>query len=589
MMQDIFKKSFSDFKQSYNKYLSFEIIYSLLSTVMFAPLLSYIFNRLIILFKNNPGLINNEVFSFGLSFNGLIGLFLIGLLVVSILFVEFGVVIMIAHKNYFRQPIFLSAALKATMKKLPKLLGLGTFQLFFMLLLFIPFVDVATFPSFLDVNVTIILTDLLEGSLIASMIYFVIFGLLLFLFIRWIFALHFIFIKDETIWRAMKSSWRLTKQHKIQTVIYLVLVNVMIVVIGILFVTLLGYLASTMDSKAIWDFVGNYLMTFSSYFTIILSLFLIPINIIFLTRLFYRFLADSGEKVADDVILKESRLMNSEKKLDQLLSKRKSTLKITVVFILSMMFVINYTTNEAIVYLPWHVQVAAHRGDGFHSPENSMSGIHAAIEKGIDAIEIDVAMTKDGVIVLSHDDDLMRTAGMPDKIADLTYDELSEVDIGRLFSDEFIGETIPTLADVLATIKETETQIIIDVKVENDLEVYAQKIIDLIETYDVAELTRVQSFNNGFLRAFRALNEDIKIGQILFISAGNLALLDVDFYNIRQTMLTERFIKHAKRNNREVWVWTVNQPRHIKKVLQYDIDGIITDYPERVYRLLDIN
>lgn len=588
-MQQTFKRGFIDFRHSYRKYLTFEFIYSLLSSIMFAPLLSYIFNRLLILFKSNPNLLNNDVISFGMSFRGLIGLFLIGLCVVAILFVEFGVVIIMAHKHYFRKPVYIIASLKKAFRKLPKLLGLGTFQLFFMLLLFIPFVDAATFPTFLDINVTIVLSDLLGDSIIARIIYYVAIASLLLLFMRWIFALHFIFIKDQTVWRAMKSSWKMTKYRQLRIILSLVLLNVIIFSIGFLLITFVSQLAHTIGSKAIGDFIGNYLITFSSYFTIIMSLFLIPLNIIILTRLFYQFLANSGEKVQDELILKVGRLSQTEKRIDNLIDRRKWGVRLVLVAVLSVMFLINYTTNEAVSYLPWNIEIAAHRGDGYHSPENSMSGIRSAIEKGVDVVEVDVALTKDEVVVLSHDDDLMRTAGVPDKIEDLTYSELSHIDIGHLFDKSFTGERIPTLAEVLAVIKETDTKVIIDVKVDKDLDIYAKKIIDLIETFDAEELSLVQSFNYGFLKVVREMNEDITIGQILYLSAGNLSLLDVDFYNIRQTMLTERFIKHAKKENRDVWVWTVNQPRHIKEVLKYDIDGIITDYPERVYQLLDLN
>lgn len=589
MMQGIFKESLLDFRRSFNKYLSFEFIYSLLSSIMFAPFLSYIFNKLLILFKSNPNLINNEVVSFGLSFNGLFGLFIIGLLVVGILFVEFGVVIIIAHKNYFKQPIYMSEALKFALRKLPKLIGFGTFQLFFMLLLFIPLIDSTTFPTFLDLNITLTLSNFFGDSLIARLIYVAVIGCLLYLFLRWIFALHFIFIKDRTVWQAMKSSWKMTKYRKLRTIVPLVLLNIMIFALGFFIVRFVSRLADMLDSKMIGDFIGSYLLTFSSFFTILLSLFLIPLNIIILTRIFYKFLIDSDETIHDDVIIKKSRLSHLEKRVSALLSKKRSVVRVTVVVILSFIFLINYSTNEAVSYLPWNIEVAAHRGDGYHSPENSMSGIQSAIEKGVDTVEVDVAMTKDGVIVLSHDDDLMRTAGIPDKIEDLTYDELSQVDIGHLFDQAFTGEQVPTLAEVLALTTETETQVIIDVKVDKDLEIYAERILDLIDTFDAEALSLVQSFNNGFLKVVRQMNEDIQIGQILYLSAGNLNLLDVDFYNIRQTMLTEGFIEHAKKANRDVWVWTVNDPRHIKEVLKYDIDGIVTDYPERVYQLLELN
>lgn len=588
-MQELFKNSFGDFKRSYGKYLSFELMFSLLASGIFAPFLTYVFNRLLIIFRNSPALLNNEVLSFGFSFKGFVVLFLIGLFAVSILFVELGVIVIISHKSFFRKRIYISQAVNTAISKLPKLIGLGLFQLFFLLLLIFPWVDSTTMPTFIDLNLTIILTDFFNNSFAIMMTYIVAGIMFIYFFIRWVFALHFIFIQDKSVWNAMKASWKMTKRHKIRLIIYLIALNMTIFLIGVGIVTGVSYLSGIIESKTIGHFIGNYLLTFTSYFTLVMSLFLIPLNVIILTQLFHQFSLLSGEQLNDQLYLRESRLLgNFEKKIEAFIATKQSAVRLVIVLLLSLMFLINYITTESVVYLPWDVEVAAHRGDGYHSPENSMSGIKSSIAKGIDAIEIDVAMTKDGVVVLSHDEDLRRSSGRPERIKDLTYEELMEVDIGRLFDASFTGEKIPTLAEALDYITETETKIIIDVKVyEDEAEEYAQKIVDLVNEYEAEELSLVQSFNNKFLRAVRKHNPHITIGQILFLSVGNLSKLDVDFYTIRQTMLTERLIKQARKENRDIWVWTVNNPRNIKEVLKYNVDGIITDYPERVYQLIE--
>jgi glycerophosphoryl diester phosphodiesterase len=68
--------------------------------------------------------------------------------------------------------------------------------------------------------------------------------------------------------------------------------------------------------------------------------------------------------------------------------------------------------------------------------------------------------------------------------------------------------------------------------------------------------------------------------------AGNSNILDVDFYTIKQSMLSEAFIKNAHKQGRSIWVWTVNDEVNIKEVLKYDVDGIITDYPKRVQDIM---
>lgn len=538
------------------------------------------------IFRNSPHLINREVFSFGFSFKGILLLLIMALFVTVLLFIEFGTIVLIAHHTYFYKQIYIGDAIKTAFLKLPKLFGLGFFQMLFLLLFVFPWIDEETIPAFIDVNRTILITNVFHKSLIVKLLYLSIFLIAIYVFIRFIYTLHFIFLHNTSVWKAMKNSWRLTKRYQNKIITYLLVLNIVIFLIGFILIYLIGNVQGVLQSKIIKDFIGNYLVEGASFVSLIISLVLFPLNMIVLTRLFYHFLPEHQQIIPN---IRQSTLIKTlEMKIEQSLAKKHLTRKIIFIFILSVMFMINYIVSDAVVHLPWDVKVAAHRGDGFHSPENSMSGIQSAVEKGVDTIEIDVAMTKDQVMVLSHDEDLMRVANCPERIQDLTYKELQKIDIGRSFDESFAGETIPTLAEVLDFIAETDTEVIIDVKVEDeDVEDFAKEIIELVNVFRVKDQTLVQSFNHYFIEVFRMLDPNIRLGQILYMSAGDLSVLDVDFYTIRQTMLTERFIKQAHKENRDVWVWTVNHPGNIREVLNYNIDGIITDYPERVYQLIN--
>ncbi|MGM8364387.1 glycerophosphodiester phosphodiesterase family protein [Virgibacillus sp. W0181] len=588
-MVQMFKNSLEDFKLSYIKYLSFELIYSFLGSVIFVPILTYLYNQLFMMVGKGQALLNNEVYKLGLSFEGLLGLFIVSFVAVSILFVELGAIILIAQKSYFRQPVYISDAFVTSMKKLPKLLGFGIFQLFFLLLLGIPFLDASTLPPLLDLNITILITDFFQETLTAKVIYLALFIGVIYLYLRWIFALHFIFIKNKSIYNAMKASWKLTELCKFRIIMSLIVWNILFIGIGFLIVTLLSRLGIVIDSKVIGDFIGNYLQMFSSYITIVLSFFFIPMNIIILTRMFYKSQGESGIEVSDCLDLDKSILLSRvESTINRMIPRGKTTLTTLAVILFTAVFLFNYVIQDSIVYLRWDVAVAGHRGDGFNAPENSISSIHSVIEKGADAVEIDVTLTKDDVLVLSHDLDLMRTAGIPSKISDLTYEELKDIDIGRLYDESYAGEKIPTLDEALALTVEKDIGVIIDVKTERDEAVYAKELARLIEKHDAKELASVQSFNQHLLKLIREHNSEIQLGQILYLSAGNLSGLDVDFYTVRESMLTNRFIKRAKKENRKIWVWTVNNERNIKEVLSYDINGIITDYPEKVQRIIGV-
>ncbi|MBB6452673.1 glycerophosphoryl diester phosphodiesterase [Salirhabdus euzebyi] len=534
---------------------------------------------------------NADVYKIGFSYSGMAGMLFISFLSVLILLVEFGVIILIAQQRYFHKNILISQAFITTLRRLPKLIGFGIIQLILLLLLIIPFFSAPNLPALLDFNVPIFLTSRFYAFSFSLLAYIVVFLAIVYFVLRFIFTLHYLFIDGLPIRKAMKSSWKLTKKNKGKTLIHLILLNIIIFLTGFLFMTFISFVPSMIEYKVIASVVENYFMTFSSYMMIIFSLLIVPINMIIITRLFYLYKRKKGIAVQDKLTVHGSdRLGALENKLATFFTKRKYLLIITIMLYITTTFLLNYTVNNKIVYLKWDVAVAGHRGDVQTAPENSISGIKAAVEKGVDVVEIDVKLTKDGVVILNHDMNLKRVAGVSTNVKDMTYEELAKIDIGAKFSEAFIGEKIPTLDEAMEVIKEENVEVIIDVKSDvpkRDIE-FARRIVDIVEQHEMADMTYIQSFSNEFLQEVRATNSEIKIGQIMFLAAGNLGALDVDFYTINQSMLSDRFIKNAKRHNREVWVWTVNIERNMKEVLKYDIDGIITDYPEKVHNVLGI-
>ena len=100
------------------------------------------------------------------------------------------------------------------------------------------------------------------------------------------------------------------------------------------------------------------------------------------------------------------------------------------------------------------VKVTAHRGSSARAPENTLSAVRQAITDGADFAEIDVQTTADGELVVLHDGDLMRMAGDSRRLRDLTLSQAKELDVGKKFNAEFLGERIPTLAEVIRLSRE---------------------------------------------------------------------------------------------------------------------------------------
>ncbi|MDQ0352088.1 glycerophosphoryl diester phosphodiesterase [Alkalibacillus filiformis] len=586
-MFQVFNKSLNDFRKTYPKHITFALIYMVLTSVLFMPIISVIFNRILMLI-GAPTAINHDVYSIALSYSGAIALTVVGLMVFALIFIEFGVFIVLAQQQFFNQSITLANAFLTAVSKTPKLISVSILPLIMVLFLLVPFVETPIDRVVYDLNMDILYSGHLALSNLYIAIYFGLLLLVLYIILRWIFAIHYIVIEGLNVRKAIKQSMRLTKRNKKSVLVNIIAINLLIFALSTLLIYLISLIPSGMIGTVIGDLIEHYLVTISTVIAALSTLVLVPINMIILTNLFYQFKQDYDEVEDELKVVKSKKLAKTERKAFKFFKSKRYLVVLLLVVYVTGVFAYNQTVSGNLVYLDWSVEVASHRGDSVNAPENSMSGVQSAIEKGINVIEIDIQLTEDGVAVLHHDMSLMRMAGEPERISELTYDELSELEIGSSFSEEFSGEPIPKLEDVIEVAQEAGVRLLLDLKPDDNESELAEEIVRLIEEYEAENDFYVMAFNNQVLREIRALNEDVYIGQILFTAVGDLSRLDVDFYTVHQTMLSESLVEEARQDGRGVWVWSTNIDRTANQILQYDVDGIITKTPDVVLRMFEL-
>ncbi|TCT14989.1 glycerophosphoryl diester phosphodiesterase [Natranaerovirga pectinivora] len=587
MVELLFRRSLLDLKKTYKKHIIFEFFYMLITGFIFVPIIAYIFNR-VIWSLGSGSLLNTEIFRIVLNYRGIFGLLSIATIAVVILFIQFGVIIVISQKQYFSKSISILHAFDTVIKKTPKIVGFGVFQLITLFVFLIPFIDSPLLGSLSeDIEIKSFIRNQIFSSRLLMTLYGLVFILIIYIIIRWIFTLHFIIIENKSVRKAVSSSMELTKKNQIRIIVGLFVLNIIIFLIGIFIISGITLIPSLITDINLF-FLDNSLVTLSSFITYVFALMLIPINITFVTRLFYRYHINQDVEIEDKLIIsKNKKIYEMEDKISTFIMKKSvfNLILLTVYLIMAIYF--HYTVTDNIAYIGRSVAVAGHRGDMYNSPENTISSVRSAIEKEVDFVEIDIQITKDNVIVLNHDRDLARVAGVPYRVIDLTYEELSVLEVGSHFSDDFMGEKIPTLEEVLIEVKD-QAKLILDIKAYGNKIDIAENLVALIEKYEMVEQCYIQSFNYPVLQEIRKINPDIKIGQLMYAVTGNLATLDVDFYSIEQNMLSNRIINNARRIDREIWVWTVNNESNMKRVLKYDIDVIITGYPEMVQSIIGL-
>jgi glycerophosphoryl diester phosphodiesterase len=223
--------------------------------------------------------------------------------------------------------------------------------------------------------------------------------------------------------------------------------------------------------------------------------------------------------------------------------------------------------------------VVAHRGAAGRAPENTLASVRAAIEDGTDWVEIDVQETRDGQVIVVHDSDFMKLSGVPLKVWDGTLAQIGEVDVGGWFGPAFAGERVPTLESVLETVRASSARLVIELKYYGHDQALERRVVDLVEGAGMADRVAIMSLKYAGVQKIRGLRPDWTVGLLSATAIGDLTRLDADFLAVNLAMAKPGFIRQAHRAGKKVFVWTVNDPVTMSRVLSLGVDGVITDEP----------
>lgn len=590
-MLKLLSRSIRDFRAAYPKLLFFEYLYMLLTSVIIIPIITLIFNRVLTVIGSGS-LMNEDIAQLGLNWKGMLGLIAIGLIASFAVFIELCVLVVLVQQRLWGHRVAITDALLTALRQTPRLLGFGTVQLIVLLLILIPFVDSPMSESFYALfNVPVFLErNVMHLSLIMSVVYVVILLAAIYLVLRWIFVLHYIVLEGRSIGNAIRSSQELTRGKQSRVLVSLFLINVLVVGTGFAALSSLSFLPNWLNHNVLKAFTDHYSLTLTTVLTYMLTLGIMPLNIIVLTRLFYVFKWERGQAPQDHLRLYRSFLGRWEHELAgfiKRLTRRRALFVVVAVAYVSLMLFVGLKASSHLVYAKWSVLISAHRGgDIANGPENSMPVILSSIDKGIQSIEVDVQLTKDGVAVLNHDATLYRMAGVKSRVSDLTYAQISKLTIGQ--DPDGLPIPITTLDEVL-DVAQGQIKLLIDLKPTGPSGPLVQEVVRLVHDYEMEQDVYIQSFDSSTLRQIRQLAPEIRIGQIMYFAVGNLSSLDVDFYTVEQVMVTKQLVDRAHAAGREVWVWTVNGRHNLKEMLKFKIDGVITDTPETAQSMIGID
>ena len=233
--------------------------------------------------------------------------------------------------------------------------------------------------------------------------------------------------------------------------------------------------------------------------------------------------------------------------------------------------------------------VTYHRGDCSIAPENTIPAFRSAIRKGGDRIELDVQMSRDGVVVVTHDTSLKRCTGKNAKVYDLTFAEIEALDAGRWFSARFAGTRIPSFEEVLQ-LCQGRIDLNVEIKPSAATPTLEAETIRLLRAYGFEGHCVITSQSYETLHKVKELAPDIPTGYILALGVGNYYdLPDADFFSVEHTFITSGMVNQIHLRGKTISAWTIAQEDDARHMMELGADDLITDKPDLVHELLRQN
>lgn len=257
----------------------------------------------------------------------------------------------------------------------------------------------------------------------------------------------------------------------------------------------------------------------------------------------------------------------------------------------TMPYIVNFFADKENLPTENHkMLIVGHRGGAGMAPENSLQCIEKGIQTGADMIEIDIHLTKDGELVVCHDQTIDRTTTGTGKIAEMTLNEIRKFHIVDKNGEE-TDEKIPTLDEVLKLIN-GRCRLLIEIKRTNNLyQGIEQKLLESIKAHHASQWIIVQSFNDSVLETLHALDHTVRLEKLVIfklqwipvIFDGTFTYFSLKKYhyissfNFHYRAITPALLKKIHAQGKEVKIWTLEEPNNWKAC---PVDGIITDRPD---------
>lgn len=230
-----------------------------------------------------------------------------------------------------------------------------------------------------------------------------------------------------------------------------------------------------------------------------------------------------------------------------------------------------------------HPLVIAHRGGSSWAPENTIAAFAKSLDAHADGVELDIHRCKSGELIVIHDETLERTTNGKGYVKDKTLDELKKLTAGRWFGEEYAGEKLPVLDEVL---KLVNGKMIVNIEIKNSPIEYPgieDDLAKVLQDYKYPDKILISSFDHELIRR---IHNKMPQYQVAFLDAGIIAdvgeyaeKLGAKAWNAGFSELRADAVERAHKSGLAVNVWTVDGRKKWDQAMDMKVDGIVTDDP----------
>ena len=490
------------------------------------------------------------------------------LIVAFFMFIEFSILTFTIYGQLTDKKYSYRSILKNAWNKTKNLAGFQSLFFIIYFIITIPTVNLGV-KSVLAKNLFI--PKFISGEIMKTNSGFIIWGSIMIVFaylnLRLIFTLPLTAIGDENILDSIKRSWELTKTGKRKLIFTIFLFETIYIIITVILIGVITFLCIYVDKN------GNNPIVQTLYFSTIgaIIFFLGVISKVTVITSLITVLIDQNE-ISDELVNN----LNENKKKSRLVAIF-TTLIIVFAAIINGFNIYGNGVNK-------NIEMIAHRGYVYKGVENSIEALEGAAEVGANYVELDILLTKDNKFVVMHDYNLKRLAGINKRVQDMNFDEV----VGLTIKQGNYTSKIPSLEEFVNKARELNIKLIIELKPHGgEPNNYIDILIDEIKRLKL-ENYKFMSLNSKVIDELETIAPNLDTGYVIPLQFGNFHQSNIDFFVIEDFSYRDRLVEQAKKQNKKVFVWTINDPALITKYLQSPADGIITDEPELVKEEKDI-